>query len=158
MSQPNRDRAAVTVLTAIGAVLGHHGGDFLVQTDCMAAGKREHTPHGRRALARHAVSYAGAQAVTKAALYGASGVRVPVAAQLAGAVVEGVLHALIDDARLLQRLARSTGKARFHDVAPGGRMHMDQAAHMQVQILAGTVTTALIAARRHRSGRDDNGR
>jgi hypothetical protein len=43
-----------------------------------------------------------------------------VLAQLAGAVVEGVLHAAIDDGRLLRRFAQATNKMRFHDLADHG--------------------------------------
>jgi hypothetical protein len=84
-----------------------------------------------------------------------------VLAQIAGAVTEGVLHAVIDDGRLLrsfsrlgtgrQRFVDKQGRARgrqqrFHDDAPGGRAQMDQAAHQQLQIPAGTVVTVAVAA------------
>jgi hypothetical protein len=143
------DRAATTVLTTLGSLAGHHGGDYLVQADCWAQAKQQRTPAGRRALAAHAATYAATQAVTKAAFYRAAGVRVPLLAQLAGAVVEGVLHAVIDDGRLLRRFSDATGKRRFHDLADhgvNGRMLLDQAAHQQLQIPAGTIATVAVAA------------
>lgn len=158
------DRVATTVLTAFGSLLGHHGGDYLVQDDCMARSKRQHTPQGRRELARHAATYTATQAATKALFYRTAGVRVPFLAQLAGAVTEGVLHAVIDDGRLLRRWAAvghgrdrhadATGnrvgrQETFHNLkADGvnGRMLMDQAVHHQVQIPAGTVVTVAAAA------------
>ncbi|OLT22942.1 hypothetical protein BJF78_32710 [Pseudonocardia sp. CNS-139] len=157
-------RGAVVALTALGSLLGHHGGDYLVQDDCMAAHKQQHTARGRRELALHAGTYAATQAVTKAAFYRSAGVRVPLLAQLAGALVEGVVHAVIDDGRLLARFARlgrgqdrfrdADGKPlgrqeRFHGLADhgvNGRMLMDQAMHHQVQIPAGVITTAVVAA------------
>ena len=76
----------------------------------------------------HAASYALTQAVTKAIFYRTAGVRVPVLAQVAGAVTEGVLHAVIDDGRLLKRFAEVTGKRGFHALTAGGvngRMLLD---------------------------------
>lgn len=158
------DRAATTVLTALGSLLGHHGGDYLAQDDCMAKHKQQHTPKGRRELALHAATYAATQAATKAVFYRTAGVRVPALAQLAGAVTEAVLHAVIDDGRLLRRFAqlgrghdrfrdadgRLLGRQeRFHDLADhgvNGRMLLDQAVHQQLQIPAGTVVTVAVAA------------
>lgn len=142
------DRLATTVLTTLGSLLGHHGGDYLVQVDCWAQRKQQHTSEGRRALAAHATTYAATQAATKAAFYRTAGVRVPLLAQIAGAVVEGVLHAVIDDGRLLRKFAHATGKGRLHDLADhgvNGRMLLDQAAHQQVQIPAGTVVTVAVS-------------
>jgi hypothetical protein len=159
-----RDRVDVATMTALGSLCGHHGGDYLVQTDRWAAPpapdqpplKQQHNPKGRRALAAHVATYTATQAVTKAAFYRSVGIRVPVLAQLAGAVTEAVLHAVIDDGRLLAKFARATGKPGFHDKAPGGRAHMDQAAHHQLQIPAGVFATVavarLVAHRRTRVG------
>ncbi|OZM79925.1 hypothetical protein CFP66_23260 [Pseudonocardia sp. MH-G8] len=157
-------RSSIVTLSALGSLFGHHGGDYLVQDDCMAAHKQQHTPRGRRELALHAGTYAATQAATKALFYRAAGVRVPLLAQVAGAVVEGVLHAVIDDGRLLERfsrLGRGRGRfidqwgevlgrqERFHGLASSGvngRMLMDQAAHHQVQIPAGVLATVAVAA------------
>jgi hypothetical protein len=159
------DRTAVTTLTALGSLLGHAGGDYLVQDDCMAAGKQQRTAQGRRELALHAATYAATQAATKAVVYRTAGVRVPLLAQLAGAVVEGVLHAVIDDGRLLKRFSRIPGRQRddegnrigrqqrFHDDVPGGRALMDQAAHQQLQIPVGTLVTVAVAVLLDRRGR-----
>lgn len=143
------DRATTAALTGLGSVVGHHGGDYLVQLDCDAQRKQQRTWQGRVSLARHAASYAVTQAVTKAALYRMTGHRVHPLAQLAGAIVEGLLHAVIDDGRLLRLFADHAGKKRFHDLAAGGvngRMLLDQAAHHQIQIPAGIAVTTLIDA------------
>lgn len=150
------DRTATATLTALGSMLGHHGGDYLVQADCWAQRKQQRTPEGRRALALHAATYAATQATTKAVFYRAAAVRVPLLAQLAGAVVEGVLHAVIDDGHLLRRFADVTGKRRFHDLADhgvNGRMLLDQAAHQQIQIPAGTLVTVAVASQLARRAR-----
>lgn len=145
-------RTAVLALSALGSAAGHETGDYLVQVDCDAQAKQQRTAKGRVALARHATTYALTQAATRAAFYRAAKVRVPLAAQLAGTVVEGALHAAIDDGRLLARFAEKTGKGRFHDLADhgvNGRMWMDQATHKGLQIPIGAiVTTALAAASR----------
>ncbi|WP_433291543.1 hypothetical protein ACQPZQ_02385 [Pseudonocardia sp. CA-142604] len=154
------DRTAITTVTALGSLLGHHGGDYLVQPDWCARHKQQRTRTGRTALAVHAATYALTQAVTKSVFYQVAGARVPVIAQLAGAVAEGVLHAVIDDGSLLARFADMTGKRGFHDRAAGGvngRMLLDQAAHHQLQIPAGTAVTVAVTlavtARRARNNR-----
>lgn len=109
-------RTAVFALSALGSTAGHETGDYLVQSDCDAQRKQEHSRAGRFSLARHAVTYAATQAVSRAGIYRTAGVRVPASAQLAGTVTEGVLHAVIDDGRLLRRFADATGKRGFHDL------------------------------------------
>lgn len=173
------DRAALTALTVLGSLLGHQGGDYLLQPDWCAVRKQERTTTGRLALAGHVAIYSVAQAATKAALYRVAGVRVPVLAQLAGAAAEAAAHAVIDDGRLLARLAAGlpepeagsraarlralahqvTDKSAFHDLAEGGvngRMLMDQAAHVQAQVPIGAAVTvaatALLARWRSRRG------
>lgn len=144
---------AVLALTWLGGLAGHHTGDYLVQSDHDAQHKQNHTPQGRRALARHATTYGMAQAATKALAYRAAGVRVPVAAQAAGFAVETLLHAVIDDGRLLRRFAEVTGKIKFHDLAAAGingRMLMDQAGHQGGQISVGAIVTAVLARRMRR--------
>lgn len=116
MRHEHSDRAAVLTTSLLGSLVGHESGDFLVQRDCDARAKQDRTRHGRRALATHAVTYAATQAVTRWVLYRAAGVRVPVLAQLTGAVTEGALHAVVDDGRLLALFARSTGSGAFHDL------------------------------------------
>ena len=159
MTDSSTYRSAVAALTTLGGLCGHHGGDYLVQPDRCAQLKQQRTREGRTALAIHAVTYAATQAATKSAIYRVGGLRVPALAQLAGAVTEGLLHAVIDDGRLLKKFAEATGKKRFHDLADhgvNGRMLLDQAAHHQLQIPAGTAVTvavaALIIARRTRQG------
>lgn len=164
---------AVLALTWLGGIAGHETGDYLVQPDRAARNKQCHTRpeqpidendhrtpdqrvhDGHRALARHVTSYGLTQAVTKAGAYRAAGVRVPLAAQLAGFVVETALHAVIDDGRLLKRFAEDTGKSGLHGLASGGvngRMLMDQAGHKGLQIPIGAIVTTLLA-RRIRRGR-----
>ncbi|WP_431879192.1 hypothetical protein [Amycolatopsis sacchari] len=160
------NRLAVLVLTWLAGHAGHETGDYLVQDDWAARNKQCHTRpdqpidgnddrapsqrvrDGRRALARHAVTYGVAQAVTKALAYRAVGLRVPMRAQLAGVAVETTVHALIDDGRLLRTFAEITGKLAFHDLAAAGvngRALMDQAGHKGLQIPLGAIVTTLLA-------------
>lgn len=166
-------RAAVLGVTWLAGAAGHETGDYLVQADADARHKQDHTrattptdPQDRRtpcqrvrdghtALGRHALFTGLAQAATKAAAYRIAGLRVPLAAQALGTATEIVLHAVIDDGRILRRFAGATGKRGFHDLAAGGvcgRALMDQAAHKGLQIPIGAAVTALLATRRHRGG------
>lgn len=149
MMSPPSDRAAVLTANLAGGFAGHELGDYLVQSDCDAQKKQERTRAGRIALARHAVTYAASQGLVRTGLCRAAGLRVPCVAQLAGAAVEGGLHAAIDDGRLLARFADLTGKRRFHDLAGNGingRALLDQAAHKSLQIPVGAVVTTAITA------------
>ena len=142
-------RAVVLTLTWIGGHVGHEAGDYLIQRDIDAQHKQHRTGAGRRSLATHVASYTLAQTVAKALLYRAADVRVPLRAQLVGALAEGLLHAVIDDGRLLRRFAQATGKKRFHDCNSGGvngRMLLDQAAHKSLQLPVGALLTTLLAA------------
>ena len=149
MDHRNLYRTAVFALSAIGSAAGHETGDYLVQRDCDAQRKQERTSTGRRSLAVHAGSYAATQAATRAGIYRTAGLRVPATAQLAGTLVEGLIHAVIDDGRLLARFADTSGKRGFHDLAGhgiNGRALMDQAAHKGLQIPLGAVVTTAVAA------------
>jgi hypothetical protein len=146
-------RAVVLALTWLGGVAGHHSGDYLVQLDLWARAKQQRTGRGRRALVAHCVSYAATLAVTKAFAYRVAGVRVPLEAQLFGALTEGLLHGLIDDGRLLRRFADATGHQRFHDLADhgvNGRMLMDQAAHLGIQLPISAAVTTFFSERGER--------
>lgn len=141
-------RAAVLAVAWIAGQAGHETADYLVQRDCDAQRKQNHTSEGRRALANHAVSYGVTQAVTRAIAYRTAGLRIPFAAQLAAAVVETATHAAIDDGRLLRWFADATAKRNFHDLADhgvNGRMLMDQATHKGLQIPLGAMITAALA-------------
>lgn len=150
-------RSTTVALAGLGGILGHHGGDYLVQDDWCARHKQQRSWRGRLALALHAITYAATQAATRAALYRIAGHRVHPLAQLAGAVTEAALHAGIDDGWLVRWFAHATGKGGFHDLAAGGvngRALLDQAAHHQVQLPAGiAVTTIVDALLRRRAGR-----
>ena len=50
-------RTAVLAVSWLGGSAGHETGDYLVQLDCDAVVKQEHTPQGRRALARHGLGH-----------------------------------------------------------------------------------------------------
>lgn len=146
-------RTAVLALAALGSAAGHETGDYLVQSDCDAQRKQQRTPAGRLSLARHAATYALTQATTRAALFRTAGLRVSLAAQVAGAVTEGAVHAAIDDGRLLRAYAEAIGKGPFHDLNTGGingRALMDQASHKGLQVPLGAIVTTLVAARRGR--------
>lgn len=141
-------RAVTLTVTWMAGIAGHEIGDYLIQLDTDARHKQRRTLTGRKALARHVVTYSIAQAAMKLLCLRATGHRLPVRAVLAGQVVEAVLHAVIDDGQLLRRYADLTGKSAFHDCAEGGingRMLMDQACHRGLQIPAGALVTAWLA-------------
>lgn len=146
--RPAPTRAVTLAVTWLAGIAGHELGDYLVQADSDACSKQDRNPAGRKALARHVVTYSLTQAAVKWLCLRATGTRVPVRALLAGQLVEMLAHAAIDDGRLLRRYADLTGKRRFHDCNQGGvngRMLMDQAAHKGLQIPAGALVTMLVA-------------
>ncbi|TLW89235.1 hypothetical protein FFT09_22675 [Saccharomonospora piscinae] len=148
LSTSSLRRAVVLAVAWVAGQAGHETADYLVQRDCDARAKQQHTPEGRRALANHALSYGLTQAATRALAYRVAGLRVPVRAQLAAAVVETAAHAVIDDGRALAAFADTTGKRGFHALAAhgvNGRALMDQAAHKGVQIPLGAAVTAALA-------------
>lgn len=106
-------RVAALVVSWLAGQAGHHTGDYLVQQDCDAQSKQKQNPEGRRALARHSVTYGLTQAVTRAVSYRAAGIRVSAHAQIAGFLAETVAHGVIDDGRLLAWFADGTGKPDF---------------------------------------------
>jgi hypothetical protein len=144
------DRATPLVVTWLAALAGHQVGDYLVQLDRDARRKQERTRVGRAALARHVVTYGLAQAAVKVAVLRAAGVRTPGRAVVGGQVVEVLLHAVIDDGRLLRWFAARTGRLAFHDLNVGGvngRALLDQAAHRGVQVPVGALVTTWLAGR-----------
>lgn len=147
-AESTHSRSTVLAVTWLAGIAGHEVGDYLVQLDCDAQIKQHRTPGGRRALARHVTTYALTQAAVKWLSLRATGTRAPMRAVLAGQVVEALLHAAIDDGRLLRRYAVLVGKLRFHDCTSGGvngRMLLDQACHRGLQLPAGALVTAWLS-------------
>jgi hypothetical protein len=118
---------------------------------------------GRRAAARHAAVYTAAQLAGTIAVTRALGYRVPLRALLAGAVVNGFTHAVIDRREPLLWLADKAGNGGYishcHAVrmsegtpvaevsGPGtALMELDQGLHRAIGVIA-AVVTAWIATR-----------
>lgn len=144
------DHALTLALSWIAGQAGHYAGDYLDQPDHCAQNKQKPGRTGWAALARHVAGYTACQTLTRALAYRAAGLRVPVAAQAAGGLAEGLAHGLIDDGRLLQRYAEATGKRQFHALAAqgmNGRALLDQAAHLGLQIPLGALVTTAVAGR-----------
>ena len=147
-AESTHSRSTVLAVTWLAGIAGHEVGDYLVQLDSDAQTKQHRTPSGRRALARHVATYALTQAAVKWLSLQVAGTRAPVRAVLAGQVVEALLHAVIDDGRLLRRYAVLVGKLPFHDCTSGGvngRMLLDQACHRGLQLPAGALVTAWLS-------------
>lgn len=143
---------ALTLITSwIAGIAGHYTGDYLEQPDWCAQQKQHSGRTGWRALARHVAGYAACQTITRAVAYRTAGIRVPLTAQVGGALTDAVIHGVIDDGRALRRYAETNGKPAFHDLADhgiNGRALMDQAAHLGIQIPLGAIVTTLVAAGR----------
>src|SRR5699024_4857832 len=99
--EPMTVRALTLVTSWLAGTAGHYTGDYLDQPDWCAQQKQQTGRAGWRALARHVVGYTACQATTRALAYRAGGLRVPLAAQAAGALTEAMIHGIIDDGRLL---------------------------------------------------------
>ncbi|MEU4827753.1 hypothetical protein AB0H37_38315 [Actinomadura sp. NPDC023710] len=115
---------------------------------------------GRRAAARHALTYTGAQVAAAAIVLRSLGYRIPVTALLAGAVVNGGTHAVIDRRRFLEELAAWTGhtdfltegtvlrklgtKPRPAASGPGTALYeLDAALHLLIGLIAAVLTSRL---------------
>ncbi|HLS01579.1 MAG TPA: hypothetical protein VK054_06295, partial [Beutenbergiaceae bacterium] len=128
-------RATTLAVSWLAGQAGHHVGDYLVQRDCDAQAKNDRTPEGRRALARHAVTYGLTQAVTRIVAYRAAGLRVSARAQLAGFLAETVAHGVIDDGRLLALFAQETGKHDFYRVGAPRSVSAETASGQPVYLI-----------------------
>ncbi|MFJ7786974.1 hypothetical protein ACIQY8_30635 [Streptomyces albidoflavus] len=122
--------------------------------------------YGRRAAARHVASYTAVQLATTVAVTRGLGYRVPAAALLVGAAINGFTHGIIDRRDPLIWLAEKAGKAGYikhatvvrkaggegteypapvQDTAGPGTalMELDQAAHRAIGVAAAAVTAWL---------------
>ncbi|RSN32222.1 hypothetical protein DL990_20095 [Amycolatopsis sp. WAC 01416] len=129
--------------------------DQWLQSSADALGKGEPGREGARHCARHVASYTAGQVGAAAAVTRVLGFRTPLRAVLAGAVINGVTHYVIDRREPLRKLARLAGKQGYVERAtvqrregvvdgcgPGtALMELDQAAHRAIGVVASLVTT-----------------
>ncbi len=112
------------------------------------------TVEGRSACVWHCVTYVATQGLFLTAGSRAVGIRLRPEALVAGLAFSGITHYIADrrvPGGVLQRLARITGKARFHELADhgmNGAYLLDQSWHHGAETIA-----ALIVA----CGRDGKG-
>lgn len=127
------------------------------------------TALGRRAATQHVIQYTAGQTLAAAAITGALGFRLPARALIAGALVNGVTHWVIDRHRPLVAVAglmgkqtyleqgtvvRKTGCAAEHTGPGTAHFELDQSAHRAIGMLAAAVMAALAVPGR----RGDRGR
>jgi hypothetical protein len=113
----------------IALYVGHHVGDYWVQTDAQAAHKGDAGLQGHMACLAHVSAYVVTQLVCVDVTIMATGARVNWAAVLTGLLVSGVTHYAADrrEHGLMFRLARLLpGKVRFLELGKprNGRMIM----------------------------------
>lgn len=163
-ARPQRARG-LALFAALQATFAdvHPFCDQWLQSSADAAGKGLPGPEGARHCARHVAGYSAGQLAAAVAVTRALGVRVPLAALLAGTAVNAVTHYAIDRREPLKKAARVLGKGGYlkhatvqrrpgqvDESGPGtALMELDQAAHRAIGVLASLVTTwlALRAAR-----------
>ncbi|MER7688784.1 hypothetical protein [Streptomyces sp. NPDC097610] len=87
---------------------------------------------GRRAVAFHVVTYTAIQTGASVALTRAFGYRVPAAAVLAGAAINGATHAAIDRGALFLRLADRTRQRGYVDHCQAVRLDKDGNVHSEI--------------------------
>ncbi len=100
---------------AITLYVGHHVGDYWVQTDHQAKHKGLSGPEGRHACMAHVLSYVWTQAAVLGLMFVVTGMQVGWGVHL-GLLVSGVTHYLADrrEHGLMFKLARRfPGKAAF---------------------------------------------
>lgn len=136
--------------------------DHILQSDQSAMDKGRPGWVGRKACARHVLTYSAGQFVASAAVTRTLGFRPSWSALLAGTAVNAVTHYVIDRREPLKKLLRGKvfDKSRYlerstvqrrpgvvDDTGPGtALMECDQAAHRLIGVLA-SLTTAWIATR-----------
>jgi hypothetical protein len=182
----------LTVFAALAAVFtGSHGLlDQWIQTGWAAAHKRAHGAHpvdrqgtplaagqparltatglGRRAATQHVLHYTAGQTVAAAAIVRALGFRMPLRALVAGALINGVTHWVIDRHRPLRAAARLAGKSAYLQSGTVVRQHgapadafgpgtahfeLDQSAHEAIGLLAAAVMAVLAVPPRRGTNR-----
>lgn len=123
----------------IALYVGHHVGDYWVQTDAQAKRKGDAGRAGTLACFAHVSTYVATQLACVDMTIMATGVRVNWAAVLAGLLVSGVTHYAADrrEHGLMFRLARLLpGKVNFLELGKGsgtlgtGAWALDQSWHL----------------------------
>jgi hypothetical protein len=123
----------------IALYVGHHVGDYWVQTDAQAAHKGDAGLQGHMACLAHVSAYVVTQLVCVDVTIIATGARVNWAAVLVGLVVSGVTHYAADrrEHGLMFRLARLLpGKVNFLELGKDsgtlgtGAWALDQSWHL----------------------------
>lgn len=157
---------------------GRHGDELIYPSDGnstteVAAREDERpcsaTALGRRAVSRHVASYLAAQAIATIGVTRAVGYRVPVGALVAGAVINGGTHWVIDRRKPLLWLAKRVNhKDGYIDYAtvqrkpgakadtsgPGTALYeLDQALHRGLGVVAAAVTASLAVRIKSRESR-----
>lgn len=111
------DSVALFGAVSVALYVGHHVGDYWVQTDHQSSHKGRAGHEGRAACLAHVASYVSTQIVMLALLRTALGFdRISIVQTVAGLLVSGVTHYLADrrEFGIMLKLARLLpGKARF---------------------------------------------
>lgn len=137
MPRVNPLRYAVLAATLYAA---HTVGDHIVQTDHQAAGKAT----SWRAMAGHIAGYQATQAAAVAAVLRATGLRASRRGLVAGALLSGVTHAILDRRWPVTAILRATRSPRFAEMAAPlcGPYLADQALHHGCLALAAALMAA----------------
>lgn len=120
----------VVVLTML---LTHPVADYFVQTDYQAQHKGltgDRSAEGRLNAAAHAFSYTCTQVIAVILMLGTLGFTGSYIVVVAGLVLNGVTHYVIDRRWTLEAFARLIGKSGWIDNDPNALPHLDQAAHL----------------------------
>jgi hypothetical protein len=130
---------SVFAVTFIALYVGHHVGDYWVQTDAQAAHKGDAGPRGRGACISHVSTYVFTQAVVLGLACMALGTMVQLVAFWVALLVSGLTHYAADrrEHGLMFKLARRIpGKAKFLELGKDsgslgtGAWALDQSWHL----------------------------
>jgi hypothetical protein len=119
---------------ALTLLMMHGPADYFVQTDHQAQHKGltgDRSAEGRWNAAKHALSYTVTQAIAVVLVLAVFGFDGSYAVVVAGLVLNGLTHYVIDRRWTLEVFARRVmRKSGWIDNDPGALPHLDQAAHL----------------------------
>lgn len=120
---------------AIGLILGHLLGDFMIQQHGWSARKAERTLYGQAHMAAHVLTYTLACWVAVYAAIHIEGLAIGHGAFAVGMAVNAVTHWVLDLRSPLEWIVRGTGHGGWLDNDPRAMFIYDQVLHVIILIL-----------------------
>ncbi|RFU43067.1 DUF3307 domain-containing protein [Actinomadura logoneensis] len=111
-------------------IIGHHLGDYWIQTDHQAKTKGAPGAPGRHACAQHVATLTMTLTLALVALAGVTGLHLPHTQVAIALMVNAASHYWADRRTTLAALARRAGKGAWIESDKAALPHLDQAWHL----------------------------